>query len=127
MKRTIFTLIILISALTALAKAPQLAVENLFDGRYNANKDVATSIYKNNGNYYRGLTIKKNPAIVKQITAAIAADRNKANKYSEHKDGNGRYTSLQITSNGETIHIGLQIDNDGKAFFFIQGKDKAFK
>lgn len=128
MKRTIFTLIILISALTAFARPPRLTVETLFDGRYNSHRDVSTSIYKNNGNYYRGLTIKKkNPTIVRQITGAIAADRNRASQYSEHNDGNGRYTSLQVTNNGATIHIGLQIDNDGKAFFFIQGKEKAFK
>lgn len=51
MKRIIITTILIISAVIAYAAPPRLAVEELFDGRYNGNKSVSVSIYKSSGNY----------------------------------------------------------------------------
>lgn len=128
MKRTLITLaIIMVSAVTAFAKPPQLATEQLFDGRYNKNKSVSTSIYRNNGTYYRGMTVTGNPDIVRKIADAISKDADSATNYSDYSDRDGQYTSLKIVNNGETIHIGLKQDAPGTAFFFIQGKEKAFK
>lgn len=128
MKRTLITLaIIMVSAVTAFAKPPQLATEQLFDGRYNKNKSVSTSIYRNNGTYYRGMTVTGNPDIVRKIADAISKDADGATNYSDYSDRDGQYTSLKIVNNGETIHIGLKQDRPGSAFFFIQGKEKAFK
>ena len=50
-----------------------------------------------------------------------------AKDYSDYRGEEGQYTSLQIINNGEIIYIGLQRDKQGGAFFFIQGKEKAFK
>lgn len=128
MKRTLITLaIIMVSAVTAFAKPPQLATEQLFDGRYNKNKSVSTSIYRNNGTYYRGMTVTGNPGIVRKIADAISKDADGATNYSDYSGSDGQYTSLKIVNNGETIHIGLKQDAPGSAFFFIQGKEKAFK
>ncbi len=128
MKRTLITLaIIMVSAVTAFAKPPQLATEQLFDGRYNKNKSVSTSIYRNNGTYYRGMTVTGNPDIVRKIADAISKDADGATNYSDYSGSVGQYTSLKIVNNGETIHIGLKQDRPGSAFFFIQGKEKAFK
>ncbi len=128
MKRTLITLaIIMVSAVTAFAKPPQLATEQLFDGRYNKNKSVSTSIYRNNGTYYRGMTVTGNPGIVRKIADAISKDADGATNYSDYSGSDGQYTSLKIVNNGETIHIGLKQDAPGTAFFFIQGKEKAFK
>lgn len=128
MKRLIIILSVLLSSVIAFAVPPQLAVEQLFDGRYNENKTVSTSIYKNKGNYYRGLTVKNNPEIVKTMSEAIAKDWPKASEFSDHIGDNGRYTSLTIINNGEKIHIGLKSNSKtGTTFFFIQGKEKAFK
>ncbi len=128
MKRTLITLaIIMVSAVTAFAKPPQLATEQLFDGRYNKNKSVSTSIYRNNGTYYRGMTVAGNPDIVRKIADAISKDADGATNYSDYSGSDGQYTSLKIVNNGETIHIGLKQDRPGSAFFFIQGKEKAFK
>ena len=78
MKRLLILLLCIVSAVSIYANPPKLNVENLFDGRYNNNKSVTISIYKNNGNYYRGLTIKNNPEIIKQIAEAIAKDQPRA-------------------------------------------------
>lgn len=127
MKRLFILLLYIVSAVSIYANPPKLNVENLFDGRYNNNKSVTISIYKNNGNYYRGLTIKNNPEIIKQIAEAIAKDQPRAKDFSDYQGEDGQYTSLQIENNGEIIYIGLQRDKAGGGFFFIQGKEKAFK
>ena len=127
MKRLLILLLCIVSAVSIYANPPKLNVENLFDGRYNNNKSVTISIYKNNGNYYRGLTIKNNPEIIKQIAEAIVKDQPRAKDFSDYQGEDGQYTSLQIENNGEIIYIGLQRDKAGGGFFFIQGKEKAFK
>ena len=127
MKRLAIILLCIATAIAAVAKPPKLNVENIFDGRFNNNKSVTISIYKNNGNYYRGITIKDNPDIIKKIASAIEKDAPRASNYCDHKNNDGQYTSLQIVNNGDVIYIGLQRDRHGGGFFFIQGKEKAFK
>jgi len=127
MRRLIIIIMCFVTALAVYANPPKLNVESLFDGRYNGDKSVTISIYKNNGNYYRGLTVKSNPGIVKKIADALSKDAPRAKEYSDYNGADGQYTSLQIVNNGELIYIGLQRDKHGGAFFFIQGKEKAFK
>ena len=127
MKRLFFIILSIATSITVFANPPKLNVESLFDGRFNNNKSVTISIYKNNGNYYRGITVKNNPHIIKKIADAIAKDTPRASDYSDYQGDDGQYTSLQIINNGETIFIGLQRDRHGGGFFFIQGKEKAFK
>lgn len=71
MKRFLIFFFMVLIALTASARPPKLNVEKLFDGRYNNNKSVSISVYKNNGNYYRGITVKNNLKIIKAIADAI--------------------------------------------------------
>ncbi len=127
MKRFLIFFCMAVMAIVAYAKPPKLNVENLFDGRYNNSKNVTISIYKNNGNYYRGITVKNNSKIIKAIADAIEKDKPRSEGYSDYQGEDGRYTSLQIVNNGETIYIGLQRDKSDGAFFFIQGKEKAFE
>ena len=126
MRRLIIIIMCFVTALAVYANPPKLNVESLFDGRYNGDKSITISIYKNNGNYYRGLTVKNNPGIVKKIADALSKDAPRAKEYSDYNGADGQYTSLQIVNNGELIYIGLQRDKHGGAFFFIQGKEKAF-
>ena len=114
MKRILILLLCIVSTITIYANPPKLNVENLFDGRYNNNKSVTISIYKSNGNYYRGLTVKNNPEIIKQIAEAIAKDQPRAKDFSDYQGNDGQYTSLQIVNNGETIYIG---ENDSTAWW----------
>ena len=110
MKRFLIFFFMVLIALTASARPPKLNVEKLFDGRYNNNKSV------------------NNLKIIKAIADAIEKDKPRAKDYSDYQGDDGRYTSLQIVNNGETIYIGLKRDKSGGgAFFFIQGKEKAFK
>ncbi len=127
MRHLIIIIMCFVTALAVYANPPKLNVESLFDGRYNGDKSVTISIYKNNGNYYRGLTVKNNPGIVKKIADALSKDAPRAKEYSDYNGADGQYTSLRIVNNGELIYIGLQRDKHGGAFFFIQGKEKAFK
>lgn len=127
MKRLILIILSIVAAIAVYANPPKLNVESLFDGRFNNNKSVTISIYKSNGNFYRGITVKNNPDIIKKIADAIAKDAPRASDYSDHQGNDWQYTSLQIINNGETIYIGLQRDRHGGGFFFIQGKEKAFK
>ena len=127
MKRLIIIIMCIVAAIAVYANPPKLNVESLFNGRFNDNKSVTTSIYKNNGNFYRGMTIKNNPGIIKKISEAISKDAPRAKEYSDYNGEDGQYISLQIVNNGEVIYIGLQRDRHGGAFFFIQGKEKAFK
>lgn len=126
MKQLFVILIFLLSSVAAMAKAPHLAVEQLFDGRYNKEKSVRTSISRADGIYYRSLHITNNPAIIKIIENALRKDDQRASKSFEQEGEGGRYISLKIVNNGEIIDVGLQQYN-GTAFFFIKGKEEAFR
>lgn len=128
MKRLLIIFSLTIVALMANAKSPQISVEQFFDGRYNKEKTVRTSISKDNGEYFRILHVTNNPAIVKKIAETIMKDIAKATKYFEQTGEGGKSTIVKITNNGETIDIGFQQDPSGKsATLFIKGSEKAFK
>jgi len=127
MKRLVIFIAITVLSIAAYAKTPNLTVEKLFDGRYSKTAGVSSTMYKNNGKYYRGLTIENNPKVLKAIVDAMKADVPRASHYSDHQEKDGQYTSMKVLNNGETIFIGLQRDNKGGGFFFIQGNESAFK
>lgn len=126
MKQLLVIFILAFTSIAAMAKPPRLAAEQLFDGRYNKEKSVRTSISKADGIYYRSLHITNNPGIIKIIEDALRKDSPRASKSFEQEGEGGHYTSLKIVNNGETIDIGLQQLN-GSAFFFIKGNEKAFR
>ncbi len=110
------------------AKPPQITVEQFFDGRYNNEKTVSTSISQDNGTYFRILHVTNNPAIVKKIAVSLLKDRAKATKYFEQTGEGGKSVIIKITNNGETIDIGFQQDPSGRsATIFIKGPENAFK
>ena len=110
-----------------MAASPNLNVEGLFDGRYNSNKKVETTIMKRGEQYYRGFDINNDSNVIQQICNAMDKDKSKAVDYTYFTDEEGSYTSMKFLNNGEPIFIGLQINKDGTALFFINGKEKAFK
>ena len=126
MKQLLALFIFRVSSVDAIAQPPHLAAEQLFDGRYNKERTVRTSISRADGIYYRSLQITDNPGIIKIIENALRKDGTRAEKSFEQEGAGGRYTSLKIVNNGETIDVGLQQYN-GNAFFFIKGPEKAFK
>lgn len=128
MKRLLTIITVIVVAFVANAKAPQITVEQFFDGRYNKEKTVSTSISKDNGIFYRILKVKDNPAIVRKIADALAIDKSKATRYSEQTGEGGRSILVKILNNGETIDIGFQEAPSGRsATLIIKGSEKAFK
>lgn len=128
MKRLLIIFSMAIVALLANAKPPQIAVEQFFDGRYNKEKSVRTTIAKRDGIYYRGLHVTENQAIVEKISETIAKDATNATKYLEQTGEGGKSVWIKITNNGETIDIGLQQAPSGNtAYLMIRGPEKAFK
>lgn len=128
MKRLLIIFAFILSVAVSYAKAPRLAVEELFDGRYNKEKSVYTSIYKRNGSYYRSMTVKDNSGIVSAFIKALDKDIPKSSANFCHTGADGKYTLVKITNNGETIDVGLQEDPSGNsAYLFIKGPEEAFK
>lgn len=126
MKRFLFILFFAITALFTYATPPRLAVEQLFDGRYNKEKGVSVSISKDNGYYYRGISVHEKPAIIKKMIEAVKKDTARASKYLEQYGEGGHSTIIKFVNNGETIDIGLQ-HYKSSAYLFIKGPEKAFK
>lgn len=126
MKRLLFILTLAISSFTAFATPPGLAVEQLFDGRFNKDKSVRTSIIKSDGVYFRSLEVTDNPDIVKIIDIALQKDSERASNYFDQEGEGGHSTLIKIINNGETIDIVFQHQN-GSAFFVIRGPEEAFK
>lgn len=128
MKRLLIIISIIVVAFAANAKPPQISVEQFFDGRYNKEKTVSTSISKDNGMFYRILKVKDNRAIVKIIAETLSKDKSKAAKYSEQTGEGGKSVIVKIKNNGETIDIGFQEAPSGEsATLIIKGSEKAFK
>lgn len=127
MKKIIIALFFFLNCLFCQATPPNLFMEKLFDGRYNANKNVETMIFINNGKFYRGLTVSGDAKVISEIKAAMAKDKDRSSNYTFHQDKDGSYTSMQFTNNGEKIFSGLEINSPDTGFFYIQGIEKAFK
>ncbi|MDE5843236.1 MAG: hypothetical protein K2H35_05825 [Muribaculaceae bacterium] len=128
MKRFAFILIMMLATAVAYAKPPKLNIEQFFDGRYNKEQTVTTSIIKENGNYFRSMVIKNNPGIIKQLHNALTKDKDRAEKFFEQTGEGGTSILVKIASNGEMIDIGFQQHPSGKnASLFIKGSEKAFK
>lgn len=128
MKRFLITFTVALVSLLANAKAPQISVEQFFDGRYNKEKTVSTSFFKENGTFFRMLQVNNNPAIVTKIAETLSKDKTKATRFFEQTGEGGKSIIVKLTNNGETIDIGFQQDPSGKsASLFIKGPEKAFK
>lgn len=128
MKRLLIIISIIVVGFAANAKSPQISVEQFFDGRFNKEKTVSTSISKDNGLFYRILKVMDNPAIVKEIVETLLKDKSKAKSYTEQIGEGGRSVIVKIINNGETINIGFQEAPSGKsATLIIKGPEKAFK
>lgn len=128
MKRYITIVFSLFAAIIAMAKAPDLNVEKLFDGSYNTDKSVSIIISKSQDRYFRGFTVNNNPALVKKVTALFKKDTDKAKQsWDIIQDGNTSYSSMEIINNNLEIQIGLSYTNDDSCYLFITGPNEAFK
>lgn len=127
MKRLLIMLFLILSASVAYAKPPKLAVEELFDGRYNNEKGVSISVSKDEAGYYRGLSVRENEVIVRAVVEAVNKDIPKAYKYYESEGDDGYFKQIKIENNGKEIIIGLTHTMGYNAFIYIKGKCEAFE
>ena len=120
MKRIILTTILAFFAMALFAKSPRLAVEKYFDGRYNSNPNVETTIVKSEYNYFRSLSIAASEkAIINEVTKAVEEDRKSADSVCDQWSGGEHNVILSFFTNGQPISIGLQSSPNGKTEVFI--------
>ncbi len=128
MKRSLSLFICACISLIALAKAPSLNIEKLFDGSYNSDKSVSIQISKSKGKYFRSITVTDNPSLVKKVTSLYRKDIATAEEFQDIiSNGHLSYSSMSITNNGQTIQIGISYTSDKTCYLFITGSPEAFK
>lgn len=127
MKKYILIILLSMVSLAVSAKAPDLHVEQMFDGSYNTNPSVSLNISKNQEKYFRGCTVTKNKGILDKISQLFEKDLPKASSFQDVISNGTRYRSMIIINNGEEIYIGLSYDADDGCYLFINGPVKAFK
>lgn len=127
MKKYILIIILSLVSLSAFAKAPNLHVEQMFDGSYNTNPSVSINISKNQEKYFRGCTVSDNKSILNKIEKLFEKDLPRA-IHSQDLISNGeRFRSMKILNNGSEIYIGLSYDSNNGCYLFINGPLNAFK
>lgn len=128
MKRYILIAVSVLISVVAMAAPPKLNVEKLFDGSYNSDKSVSIMINKTKKEYYRGITVTKNPELVKKVTALFKKDAEKADESQDIIDnGMVTYSSLIIENNKHKINVGLSYSPDNTCYLFISGNREAFE
>lgn len=129
MKKSLLTLSMLVCAMIAYAKPPQLAVESLFDGTYNGKKGISITTVKSQNNYFREIEVREdNPALVRKIDKLIEKDAERASNFTETYTENRHERVFQISNNGKQINIGAtRYLNKPRFELFIQGTPEAFK
>lgn len=127
MKKILLIIVLSFLSLTAFAKAPNLHVEQLFDGSYNSNESVSTNIYRNQQKYFRGFTVIDNRTLLNKVEQLFEQDLTKAESSFESISQGQRYRSMVIKNNGEEINVGLNYDGHNGCYLFINGSVEAFK
>ncbi|MCM1518357.1 MAG: hypothetical protein NC117_06935 [Pseudoflavonifractor sp.] len=127
MKKYILTLLFSILSIAAFAKAPNLHVEKMFDGSYNANKSVSLNVSRTPAKYFRGCTVTNNASLVKNVTQLFEKDLPRATRSQDLTNSGTQFRSMVIINNDEEIYIGLSYDANNGCYLFISGPQNAFK
>lgn len=127
MKKFILIIILSLVSLPAFAKAPNLHVEQMFNGAYNTNPSVSINMSKSQEKYFRGCTVTNNKSLLKKVEKLFEKDLPKANRSQDIIADGTRYQSMVIVNNGEEIYVGLSYDTNNGCYLFISGPLKAFK
>lgn len=129
MKRTaILLLLAVVATVTALAAPPKLACESLFSEKYRTNPQAKVSIINSTGNYFRGIKVTEDPALVKEIEKKVEEDKKLAtNTVEEYSAGNVYTLILKIPgNNNKMINIGYT-RRGASVDLFVSGPPDAFK
>lgn len=127
MKRYILIIILSMVTLAASAKAPNLHVEQMFNGSYNTNPNVSLNVSKSQEKYFRGCTVTNNKGILNKISQLFEKDLPRAVRSQDIISYGTRFRSMIIMNNGEEIYIGLSYDENNGCYLFVSGPLKAFK
>lgn len=127
MKKYILIIIMLFVSLAASAKAPNLHVEQMFNGSYNTNPSVSLNISKSQEKYFRGCTITNNKNLLNKIAQLFEKDLPRAARSQDLISNGTRFRSMTIMNNEEEIYVGLSYDANNGCYLFISGPLKAFK
>lgn len=127
MKKYILIIILLSVSLAASAKAPNLHVEQMFNGSYNTNPSVSLNISKSQEKYFRGCTITNNKNLLNKIAQLFEKDLPRAACSQDLISNGTRFRSMTIMNNDEEIYVGLSYDANNGCYLFISGPLKAFK
>ncbi len=127
MKKYILIIILSFISLAASAKAPNLHVEQMFNGSYNTNPSVSLNISKSQEKYFRGCTITNNKNLLNKIARLFEKDLPRAARSQDLISNGTRFRSMTIMNNDEEIYVGLSYDANNGCYLFISGPLKAFK
>ncbi len=127
MKKYIIIILFSLVSLSAFAKAPNLHVEQMFNGSYNNNPSISINMSKSPEKYFRGCTITNNKSLLDKIEKLYEKDLPEAIRSQDIIANGTRYQSMVIINNGEEIYIGLSYDSNNGCYLFISGPLKAFK
>lgn len=127
MKKYILIIILLFVSLAASAKAPNLHVEQMFNGSYNTNPSVSLNISKSQEKYFRGCTITNNKNLLNKIAQLFEKDLPRAARSQDLISNGTRFRSMTIMNNEEEIYVGLSYHANNGCYLFISGPLKAFK
>lgn len=129
MKRTaILLLLAVVATVTALAAPPKLACESLFSEKYRTTPQAKVSIINSTGNYFRGIKVTEDPALVKEIEKKVEEDKKLAtNTVEEYSAGNVYTLILNVPgNNNRMINIGYT-RRGASVDLFVSGPPDAFK
>lgn len=127
MKKYILIIILSLVSLTAFAKAPNLHVEQMFNGSYNTNPSISINMSKSPEKYFRGCTVTNNKFILNKVEKLFEKDLPRATRQQDIISNGTRFQSMVIINNGEEIYVGLSYDANNGCYLFISGPLKAFK
>lgn len=127
MKKYILIIILSLVSLSAFAKAPNLHVEQMFNGSYNTNPSISINMSKSPEKYFRGCTVTNNKTILNKVEKLFEKDLPRATRQQDIISNGTRYQSMVIINNGEEIYVGLSYDANNGCYLFISGPLKAFK
>lgn len=127
MKKSILIILFSMIAITVFAKAPNLHVEQMFNGSYNTNPSVSLKMSKSHEKYFRGCTVTNNKSILFKVENLFEKDLPKATRKQDIISNGTRFQSMVIMNNGEEIYVGLSHDANDGCYLFISGPSQAFK
>lgn len=125
MKKYLLILLVAFTAIAANAASPALATARLFSEKNITNPKVRATIVNADNNYYRSIEVVDDAALVRQIEAAISADRHHAYNQVENYNNGIKSEILQISRDNAMVSIGFDKQSDTKCTVYIHSTKRS--